>query len=976
MLIVLCLQQGISQNKLYNYIFENPNFQNYSMKTGLPSSFCYKVLQDKKGYMWFATLAGVVRFDGKHYTYFQEQSPSNYKIPSNWVIDLTEDASGNVWINTNEGICKYDYDTDKIRVYKKIVRGWGMICFTAPNTIYVSSWIGIDRYTIDKDSLIFVKNYTETQNNSISSLTNINNTLYATPEDNPSLIAIDNGVLNYSKNLKRKKDTTAIVLNTVCENGKKLLLNTRKHGLLNYDLQTKEIQAIFENELNFTRSINCSNYYYLNNDTFLIVGTGGSGLYIIDIKSKATYHYKHNDFDLNSICSNVINSVVIDNNNGIWLVTDKGVSYFHASLQKTKLNYFYSNSVIPSDLQINCVKKINSNQTLLGTANYGLFLQDKSNGLSTCLLKDLNITSIEESINNGCFIGTNRGLYIFQNNKLAISNYEKTASIFNVKMLNDTLLGVCTQTGFVLYNLKTSKILFREINPNANSSELITKDALIDKNGIIWVLKFFNGYCILDLKKNTFKNITASNMKDRPIDFHNLIVNSKNNTILISSTSGIIEHNIDNPNLYKTYTSANGLIGNTIEQVTIGFNNTLYYNTSVGLYEYSTSLQQSKLIFNYDNYPQKWFNQLSFSNDSILTASISNYYINYSPVLNFKNLQRPKTYLSKIRINKSNRKFSEDVVLKLSNSENNLEFDISSCVYVDAEKNTLYYKLNTDTSWTASSNGTIVFNNLLPNNYTLNYYETNNEGIKTDGVKTFSFYIANPFYKTWWFYVLLLFVVVVIVYVLILIRQKSQKRVALIRQQISRDLHDELGANVSSINILAQLIKNNKESSDSIKPFIDKLSSNSNQISQTINDIIWNVNPKFDNLESLINKVTRYASDVFDSSEIKYVFDTAQYNTNLKLSNVVKYNLYLICKEAINNIAKYSKASYVTVTIFNNQQFATIIIKDNGVGFDSSAYDIGNGLNNMTQRAESIKAEFKIESEINKGTSINIKIKL
>ena len=63
--------------------------QNYKMSNGLPSNFCYKTLQDRSGYIWFATYNGLARFDGYHFKYFQQQSKNKTdKLPSNWVIDI------------------------------------------------------------------------------------------------------------------------------------------------------------------------------------------------------------------------------------------------------------------------------------------------------------------------------------------------------------------------------------------------------------------------------------------------------------------------------------------------------------------------------------------------------------------------------------------------------------------------------------------------------------------------------------------------------------------------------------------------------------------------------------------------------------------------------------------------------------------------------------------------------------------------
>ena len=115
---------------------------------------------------------------------------------------------------------------------------------------------------------------------------------------------------------------------------------------------------------------------------------------------------------------------------------------------------------------------------------------------------------------------------------------------------------------------------------------------------------------------------------------------------------------------------------------------------------------------------------------------------------------------------------------------------------------------------------------------------------------------------------------------------------------------------------------------------------------------------------------------MFDKSDIKYSININLHTQNIKLSNEIKYNIYLICKEAINNISKYSKSTLTTLNLSSTSDYIMISIEDNGIGFNDEAYEVGNGLNNMLYRAKLIQSEFTIQSELNKGTHIQLKIKL
>ena len=112
------------------------------------------------------------------------------------------------------------------------------------------------------------------------------------------------------------------------------------------------------------------------------------------------------------------------------------------------------------------------------------------------------------------------------------------------------------------------------------------------------------------------------------------------------------------------------------------------------------------------------------------------------------------------------------------------------------------------------------------------------------------------------------------------------------------------------------------------------------------------------------------------AKKIEYTFDSEDGLNLLKLPMQTRKNLYLIFKEALNNLVKYSHATNATVILTEKESMIKLLIRDNGVGFDSSNPPRGNGLQNMKRRAEEIKGLISIEAEEGKGTSIELKLKL
>jgi signal transduction histidine kinase len=96
----------------------------------------------------------------------------------------------------------------------------------------------------------------------------------------------------------------------------------------------------------------------------------------------------------------------------------------------------------------------------------------------------------------------------------------------------------------------------------------------------------------------------------------------------------------------------------------------------------------------------------------------------------------------------------------------------------------------------------------------------------------------------------------------------------------------------------------------------------------------------------------------------------------LKIPMEIRRNFYLIFKEAINNLVKYSNAKRASIFISHNNRSVSFIIRDDGIGFDKSLRYNGNGLKNMKKRADEIKARLEIESVVGQGTSIELNMKI
>lgn len=201
---------------------------------------------------------------------------------------------------------------------------------------------------------------------------------------------------------------------------------------------------------------------------------------------------------------------------------------------------------------------------------------------------------------------------------------------------------------------------------------------------------------------------------------------------------------------------------------------------------------------------------------------------------------------------------------------------------------------------------------------------------------------------------------------------EQQKSLLAMRNNISQDLHDDIGASLSNINILNELAKRNISNPVKSREYLSKASEDIQRISESLSDIVWNINPRYDDLQNLFVRMKRYAADMLEGKNIKGEFDFPVTETTLILGMEQRRDLYLIFKEAVNNLVKYSQATDALIRVTTGEQGIDMVIRDNGRGFDRQTDRAGNGLQNMEQRAKALGSALAIESAPGKGTSVTL----
>ena len=271
------------------------------------------------------------------------------------------------------------------------------------------------------------------------------------------------------------------------------------------------------------------------------------------------------------------------------------------------------------------------------------------------------------------------------------------------------------------------------------------------------------------------------------------------------------------------------------------------------------------------------------------------------------------------------------------------------------------------------SRGYASFTNLDPGKYVFHVKASNNDRVWNETGSSITLIITPPFWKTWWFIFLCIISAAYVLYLFYRNRINQLLQLQNIRNKIASDLHDDVGSTLSSIALFSEVAQHQ---SKDVLPMLQSINESSRKMLDAMADIVWTINPENDNFEKIILRMKSFAYELLGAKKIDFEFEADDNVSTLKLPMDVRKNLYLIFKEATNNMVKYAEADKASFSISGNKEKLTMFIRDNGKGFDLSKNSQGNGLKNMKRRATEIGGNLLIESETGIGTTIQIILNL
>ena len=250
----------------------------------------------------------------------------------------------------------------------------------------------------------------------------------------------------------------------------------------------------------------------------------------------------------------------------------------------------------------------------------------------------------------------------------------------------------------------------------------------------------------------------------------------------------------------------------------------------------------------------------------------------------------------------------------------------------------------------------------------------NSDGVWATEEATMTFVIAKPYWQTWWYIGIWIVIVSLFLWAAHRYRVYHVLKLERARQQISADLHDNIGGSLTSIALFLEGLARKYRDDTSQEYRINYHARTSRQLVDDLRDTVWVVNTDYDSLHELVNRMQQHADHASTKSAVH--FYAAPGIPDLPLEMQVRRHLLFIFKEALQNAIRHAEASKVDIKVYYENDHFSFEVLDNGIGFKQNRTYDGRGLKNFYNRTELVNGQLDIDSTVGVGTRIRFSVKL
>jgi ligand-binding sensor domain-containing protein len=961
--------------------------------------------------MWFGTKNGLSRYDGTEFINFNYRGENEKGLRAYECSNLMEDQQGRIWFINYPHLGYVDTRSLEIKFMEKENGepfSFFAMCFDSGGNIYASQEsviykleIGADGNIIKRDRIADLK--TSQVNQMTCDLEG--DLILVTEEDNTFIVhSATNAVRNYRLPLESDSINWPNIIRCVkVDSTGRIWLGTYNRGIYLLDktsgaftnycyngpLDSKNILS------NMIRSIEESNLD--GGDSELWLATYDKGLVLFDRETHEFTHFSHDKDNPKSLRNNNARSLKATNSI-LWIGTSNGLAKYDVRNQSyltSKLTKELEEEVRKSltclepdiDYDNNHLVWYGSNGGGIGT--YNTITGELKSAIEPTLSNLLYVNEILHWSTDTLLIAGYNGLSIYHINK---GTYEPiSATVFS----KEAELGITESStrATSLSRINTHSVFFSTNMLGTFSYDFISKKLVeypqLSGRGIHLeecgenklIVDQGNFLQCIDHTGTIREEYKSTGESDNYLDgfIFKTTYDSEHNYLWVSSWVGLGRIDLATGSR-KKYELKDGLLHQRTYDVSVDDLGNVWVLTEGGLsvMEKGSDHFKTSRIENLSELSLAENPALRCTRDHNLLLAMFNGITSVKTEQIIKPLQT--SYEVRISALKSANSewiynFTDDITF--DHEQNDLEFIISCLSYGDPSGNKYSYQLEgLSKDWVEIGNqNRIALVNLEPGEYFLQVKSKDSFGLESDNIARLKITISPAWYQTLLFKILLGIVLLGIIYFIYTYRIRQVLKLQDIRNNISRDLHDDIGATLSSANITSSVLQRKSED-PSQTALIMNLRQQLRDAQQALDDIVWNVNPKNDSLEKMLARMRRYATELLDRSGISYHIQFPEHVDSIKLKLEYRRDIYLIFKETINNIGKHSGADHVEVDLTFTDNQLNLQVKDNGRGFNTTKNSDRNGLSNMKKRAEAMKGSLQVNSSPGDGCEIKLSLHL
>lgn len=894
-------------------------FRHLTLKDGLSQSTINDVHQDDKGFIWFATLDGLNRYDGKEFKAFKSEIDNQNSMSSGFVNNLDADTSGYLWASTNHGVSRLSFSTHEIKRYlhdnsdphSLSNNTTSHLLVDSQGTLWVTTVNGLNRYIPEQDHF---KHFESSVN------------LSYIFEDNSDTLWIgtsDKGLMKFDREKQdlvpfhnfadRSSSMADDSINEIIEDDRGYLWIGTTDGLKRISADRKSIKT-YTSDAEYSGAISDNDVQSLLQDSKgrLWVGTeNGLNLYIYN--QDRFYSYKHNTSDSQSLIGNRISSIYEDDQNILWVGNwTGGVNLFN--FNKKGFEHYNNGEDFYNQTSDGNVWSFweDDDQNIWFATNGGLNRFDPATReFQTDIVGDNNpdlsgyvTIDLKGDGKGNLWLASSQGLKRYDIDKQEFKTYKNKpgdeSSLSHDVLLSlfvedngETIWAGTAGQGLDKLNRKTGD--FQHYQPDAEDSTSLSGQNVSvihrDSKGILWI-GTYSGLNRFVEEKNNFVQY-KENISDTTTISSSLIsviFEDSKERLWIGTSEGLNLYNRAT-DTFTYYTEKDGLPDNTIYGITEDNYGNLFLSTNFGLAKFNP---EEETFFTYDE--RDGLQENEFNIGAALTDSKGRMYFGGINGFNFfhpdsikRNMHEPPVVITGFELfNRSvpvgefegttylQKNISYTNSLTLSYKDDVFSFEFAALDYAIPEKNRFAYKMDGfEEEWNyVGSRNFATYTDLSPGEYTFRVKASNNDGVWNEEGTSLSVNITPPFWQTSWFYLLSgLFIIAAIIGGYRYRVRSITARNRLLEQEVKERTSelDEKNSELAEKNEhLEELLKELKETRDELVEKAHKAG---------MADIASNV---LHNVGNILNSINTSAALISDTVKHSKLEGLSQANTILR----------------------------------------------------------------------------------------------